>query len=112
MDSIVPLSQATAKLVIKDLLTGDGCKVELGKTYDIIKLKDDQIGLLNKKDSLKEEKITNLNVIIEKKDQQFSLEREKSNSLLKELKVQKVKTAIYKAGSGIALIMTVLYLMK
>ena len=71
-----------------------------------------QIGLYKQKDSLKDEKITNLNVIIDKKDQQFALQREKSNSLLKELKVQKFKTAVYKAGSGIALIMTVLFLVK
>ena len=71
-----------------------------------------QINLYKQKDSLKDEKITNLNVIVDKKDEQFSLEREKSNSLLKELKVQKFKTAVYKAGSGIALIMTVLFLIK
>jgi adenylate cyclase len=74
--------------------------------------KNTQIGLYKQKDSLKDEKIANLNVIIDKKDQQFALEREKSNSLLKELKVQKFKTAIYKAGSGIAVLMTVLFLVK
>ena len=74
--------------------------------------KNNQITLYKQKDSLKDEKITNLNVIIDKKDQQFALEREKSNSLLKELKVQKFKTAIYKAGSGIAVLMTVLFLVK
>lgn len=71
-----------------------------------------QIDLYKQKDGLKDEKITNLNTIIDKKDQQFSLEREKSDKLLKELKVQKFKTAVYKAGSGIALIMTVLFLVK
>jgi len=71
-----------------------------------------QIDLYKHKDGLKDEKITNLNTIIDKKDQQFSLEREKSDKLLKELKVQKFKTAVYKAGSGIALIMTVLFLVK
>ena len=71
-----------------------------------------QIDLYKQKDGLKDEKINNLNVIIDKKDQQFSLEREKSDKLLKELKVQKFKTAVYKAGSGIALIMTVLFLVK
>ena len=71
-----------------------------------------QIDLYKQKDSLKNEKITNLNVIIDKKDQQFALEREKPDKLLKELKVQKFKTAVYKAGSGIALIMTVLFLVK
>ena len=111
-DSIVPLKVPTAKLVIKDILSGDGAKAELKEAYKMIDEKNLQIGLYKQKDSLKDEKITNLNVIIDKKDQQFSLEREKSNSLLKELKVQKFKTAVYKAGSGVALIMTVLYLLK
>lgn len=82
------------------------------EVYKLVDEKNNQITLYKQKDSLKDEKITNLNVIIDKKDQQFALEREKSNSLLKELKVQKFKTAVYKAGSGIALIMTVLFLVK
>lgn len=111
-DSIVPLKVPTAKLVIKDILSGDGAKVELKEVYKLVDEKNNQITLYKQKDSLKDEKIANLNVIIDKKDQQFALEREKSNSLLKELKVQKFKTAVYKAGSGIALIMTVLFLVK
>ncbi len=112
MDSIVPLKIPVVKLVIKDILSGDGAKAELKEVYKVLDEKNLQIGLYKQKDSLKDEKITNLNVIIDKKDQQFALEREKSNSLLKELKVQKFKTAVYKAGSGIALIMTVLFLVK
>ena len=111
-DTIVPLKVPTAKLVIKDILSGDGAKAELKEVYKLVDEKNNQINLYKQKDSLKDEKITNLNVIIDKIDQQFTLEREKSNSLLKELKVQKLKTAIYKAGSGIALIMTVLFLVK
>jgi hypothetical protein len=111
-DSIVPLKVPIAKLVIKDILSGDGAKAELKEAYKMLDEKNLQIGLYKQKDSLKDEKITNLNVIIDKKDQQFALEREKSNSLLKELKVQKFKTAIYKAGSGIAVLMTVLFLIK
>jgi hypothetical protein len=112
LDSIVPLKIPVVKLVIKDILSGDGAKAELKEVYKVLDEKNLQIGLYKQKDSLKDEKITNLNVIIDKKDQQFALEREKSNSLLKELKVQKFKTAVYKAGSGIALIMTVLFLVK
>ena len=111
-DSIVQLKVPIAKLVIKDILSGDGAKAELKEVYKVLDEKNLQIGLYKQKDSLKDEKINNLNVIIDKKDQQFALEREKSNSLLKELKVQKFKTAVYKAGSGIALIMTVLFLVK
>jgi chaperonin GroEL (HSP60 family) len=84
----------------------------LTSAYKVIELKDQQIGLLNQKDSLKNQKINNLEVIITKKDQQFDLEREKSESLLKELKGQKLKTFFYKMGSGIALITTVLYIAK
>jgi hypothetical protein len=111
-DSIVQLKVPIAKLVIKDILSGDGAKAELKEVYKVLDEKNLQIGLYKQKDSLKDEKINNLNVIIDKKDQQFTLEREKSNSLLKELKVQKFKTAVYKAGSGIALIMTILFLVK
>jgi hypothetical protein len=111
-DSIVPLKVPTAKLVIKDLITGDGAKAELVEAHKVIDLKDQQIGLLNQKDSLKDQKINNLEVIITKKDQQFDLERQKSESLLKELKMQKFKTFMYKMGSGIAVITTVLYLAK
>ena len=111
-DTIVPLKVPTARLVIKDILSGDGAKSELKETYKLIDEKNLQIGLYKQKDSLKDEKINNLNVIITKKDQQFDLEREKSNSLLKELKVQKVKTAIYKAGTGAAIITTLLYILK
>ena len=78
----------------------------------MIVLKDQQIGLYVQKDSLKEQKITNLETIIVKKDQQFDLERQKSESLLKELKIQKVKTFFYKMGSGVAIIATLLYLTK
>ena len=80
--------------------------------YKALDEKNLQINLYKQKDTLKDEKINNLNTIIDKKDQQFALEREKSDKLLKELKVQKFKTAVYKAGSGIALIMTVLFLVK
>ena len=93
-------------------MTGDGAKSELSNAYKVITLKDEQIGLLNQKDSLKDQKIINLETIITKKDQQFDLEREKSESLLKELKVQKVKTFFYKMGSGVAIIATLLYLTK
>ena len=111
-DSIVPLKVPIAKLVIKDILSGDGAKAELKEVYKVLDEKNLQIDLYKQKDGLKDEKIANLNTIIDKKDQQFSLEREKSDKLLKELKVQKFKTAVYKGGSGIALIMTVLFLVK
>ena len=40
-----------------------------------------------------------MDYIITQKDEQFKLEREKSESLLKELKSEKRKTFLYKVGT-------------
>jgi hypothetical protein len=111
-DTIVPLKVTIAKLVIKDLIKGDGATQEVKDLNKIITLKDEQIVLFKQKDTLKSSQIDNLNFIISKKDEQFSLEREKSESLLKELKGQRRKTFLYKVGSFIGVITTGLYLLK
>ena len=115
-DSIVPLKVPTAKLVIKDILSGDGAKAELVEANKVIDLQKGQIGMYIQKDSLKEQKIFNLNTIIEKKDQQISLYDNMAKDLQKELKIQQFKTKFYKAGSilgiGVAIITTTLYIIK
>ena len=68
-------------------------------------LKDSVITSLNTK-------VFNLETIISKKDEQFGLEREKSEQLLKELKGEKRKTFFYKLGTYAAGIMTLLYVSK
>ena len=100
-DTIVSLREPVAKLVIKDLIEGDGTKVELISTLELLKLeqkkvvlKDSVIGTLNIK-------VLNLEDIIGKKDEQFSLERDKSKQLEKELKGQRRKTFLYKVGTYI-----------
>jgi hypothetical protein len=108
----VTISTKVARLVYQDLLRYDGAKLEIVELNKVINLKDQNIGLLNQKDSLKNQKINNLELIITKKDEQFGLERQKSESLLKELKGQRRKTFLYKVGSFAGIIMTSLYLLK
>ena len=112
VDTIVALKVPVAKLVIKDLIKGDGAIAEIHELTKIVSLKDEQIGLFKQKDSLKDQKIGNLEVIITKKDEQFSLERMKSESLLKELKGQRTKTFFYKVGSFVGIIATSILLLK
>ena len=112
IDTLVPLKVPVAKLVIKDLIKGDGAIVEVKELNKVITLKDDQINLFKQKDTLKDQKISNLELIITKKDQQFDLERAKSESLLKELKGQRTKTFLYKIGSYVGLIATTILLIK
>ena len=112
VDTVVALKVPVAKLVIKDLMKGDGAVAEVIELNKVVSLKDEQIGLYKQKDSLKEQKIGNLELIITKKDEQFGLERQKSESLFKELKGQRRKTFLYKVGSFAGIIMTSLYLLK
>jgi hypothetical protein len=98
--------------VYQDLLRYDGLKLIDKQKDSIILFKDSQIDLFKQKDLLKDQKIGNLELIITKKDEQFGLERQKSESLLKELKGQRRKTFFYKVGSFVGIIMTSLYLLK
>ncbi len=112
VDTLVALKVPVAKLVIKDLIKGDGAQVEITELNKVITLKDEQIGLFKQKDSLKDQKIGNLELIISKKDEQFGLERQKSESLLKELKGQRRKTFLYKIGSFVGVIATSILLLQ
>jgi hypothetical protein len=98
--------------VYQDLLRYDGTKLEIIELNKIITLKDQQIFSFKEKDEFKNQKISNLELIITKKDEQFSFERQKSESLLKELKTQRTKTFIYKVGSFVGIIATSILLLK
>lgn len=115
-DTIVPLKQPIAKLVIKDLLTFDGLLLEVKEKDNLIKSKDTVISYKDKIIGLKDEKINNLNLIVDKTSQQRDLAIEMSKSLEKELKAQQLKTKFYKAGSvlgiTVAIITTTLYVLK
>ena len=82
----VTIPTRVARLVYQDLLRYDGLKLIDKQKDSIIIFKDSQIDLFKQKDQLKDQKIGNLELIITKKDEQFGLERQKSESLLKELK--------------------------
>lgn len=101
-----------ARLVFQDLIRYDGAKLEIVELNKMVSLKDQQIFSFKEKDELKNQKIGNLELIITKKDEQFSLERQKSESLLKELKSQRTKTFFYKVGSFVGIIATSILLLK
>ena len=108
----VILPTKVARLAFQDLLRYDGAKLEIVELNNVIVLKDQQINLFKQKDTLKDQKISNLEVIINKKDEQFGLERQKSESLLKELRGQRTKTFFYKVGSFVGIIATSILLLR
>ncbi len=99
-------------MVIKDLIKSDGIKLELIESYKVIDLQKDQIKLYKQKDTLKDQKINNLELIISMKDEQLSLEKEKSKDLLKELKAQRRKTFLYRVGTFAGLMVSTIFLLK
>ena len=100
-DTIVSLKQPIAKLVIKDLITGDGAKEELRKTVELLQLEQKKIVIKDSVIGNLDIKVTNLESIITKKNEQFGLESKKSLELEKELKGEKRKTLLYKIGTYI-----------
>jgi hypothetical protein len=103
-DTIVALKIPTAKLIIKDLIKGDGALIELEETKKVLTLTNQKLVLKDEIIFTLNSKITNLDYIITQKDEQFKLEREKSESLLKELKLEKRKTFLYKVGTIVGVV--------
>ncbi len=103
-DTIVPLTIPTAKLIIKDLLKGDGAQIELMELQKVLQLTNEKMLLKDEVIFTLNSKISNLDYIILQKDEQFKLEREKSDSLLKELKAEKRKTFLYKVGTVLGVV--------
>ena len=96
---MVKLEVPIVRLVIKDLVTFDGVKLQLVETQELLRLSNDRLVLKDSVISSLDGKILNLQTIIDKKDEQFGLESEKSKSLEKELKRQKRNTFLWKMGT-------------
>ena len=103
-DTIVPLTIPTVKLIIKDLIKGDGAQIELVELQKVLQLTNEKMLLKDEVIFTLNSKISNLDYIILQKDEQFKLEREKSESLLKELKSEKQKTFLYKVGTVLGVV--------
>jgi hypothetical protein len=104
----IQLTKPIAKLVIKDLITGDGAKQELVLFSDKIKLLEQKIVL---KDSIifnLDSQIHNFNSIISTKSNQLLISQELSKKLQVDLKKQKFKTKLTLGGGIAAVIITAL----
>ena len=92
-----------AKLVIKDLLTGDEAKEELVLSVKKFQLLEQKVVLKDSVISNLNDQITNFNSMILTKNDQLSLSEELSKKLKKDLQKQKLKTKLVGlAGIGVA----------
>jgi hypothetical protein len=107
----IQLKKPIVRLVIKDLITGDGAKAE-------IKLLSNKLNLLENKVFIKDsvifslnERVINFESMLNTKSNQIALSQELSNRLQLDLKKQKVKTKLM-SGAGIIAIVGILVLVK
>jgi hypothetical protein len=105
-DTIVSLQEPIAKLVIKDLVSYDGLKIELQETIELLRLERQKVGVKDSVIFQLERKTVNLQEIITKTNEQVALENQKSKDLLKELKAQRRTTFLYKLGTTIGILAT------
>ena len=109
--SSIQLQKPIAKLVIKDLISGDGAKEELLLNIDKIKLLEDKIIL---KDSVifnLKDQIGNFNSILNTKSDQLTLSKKLSERLETDLKKQQLKTKLM-GGAGIVAVAVTIFLLK
>jgi len=107
----IQLKKPIARLVIKDLIKGDGAKGELALTLGKIKILEQKIIL---KDSVifnLNSKISNFNSILLTKTDQLALSQELSKKLQTDLKKQKFKNKLT-VGAGIVGIVVAVLLVK
>ena len=110
-DSVVKLQVPIVRLVIKDLVTYDGIKLELEKTVELLTLERQKVGVKDSMISNLNTKVVNLQEIITKTNEQVALENKKAEDLLKELKGQRRTTFLYKLGTTVGMIATTVLLL-
>ena len=107
----IQLKKPIAKLVIKDLISGDGAKEELVLTVDKINLLEQKIVLKDSVINNLNSQIGNFNSILLTKSDQLSLSQELSKKLQTDLKKQKIKTKIM-GGVGIVAVAATILIIK
>ena len=107
----IKLQKPIARLVIKDLITGDGAKEELSLVEQKIKLLETKIVFKDSVISTLDNRVLNLESILNTKSDQLLLSKELSDRLQTDLKKQKVKTKLF-SGAGIIAVVGILVLSK
>tara|TARA_B100000900_G_scaffold327510_1_gene287645 strand:- start:720 stop:1037 length:318 start_codon:yes stop_codon:yes gene_type:complete len=105
------LQKPIAKLVIKDLITGDGAKEELVLTTDKLNLLEQKIVLKDSVINNLELQVNNFNSILSTKSDQLALSQELSKKLQTDLKKQKLKTKLM-GGAGIIAVVATVFIIK
>jgi hypothetical protein len=107
----IRLKKPIARLVIKDLITGDSYKEELFIISNKVSLLENKIVLKDSIESILLYRIDNLNLILLNKSSQLSITDNLNKKLISDLKKQKTKTKLI-GGVGILAVIGTAILIK
>jgi hypothetical protein len=107
----IQLTKPIAKLVIKDLIKGDGLSNEMKAMQQILTETNNKLLIQTDLVFNLKNQISNFERIVNNKDNQVDLSKELSEKLQVDLKKQKLKTKLY-GGAGILAVVGVLVLTK
>lgn len=107
----IQLKKPIARLVIKDLIRGDGYLQQLTLTLDKVNLLEKKVILKDSIISNLNLKINNLNTISLTKSEQLSISQELSKRLQSDLKKQHLKTRLM-GGVGIVAVIGTIFILK
>jgi len=109
--TLIRLEKPIVRLVIKDLIIGDGVKQELSLTQDKVKLLEQKVIFKDSIISNQNTQIFNYKFIIDTKSEQLALSQELSSRLQRDLKKQQIKNKMV-MSAGILSIAVTLFALK
>ena len=104
----ISLEEQIARLVIKDLIEGDGAKKELSITLEKVSLLNQKIVLKDSIINTNTQQIANYNSIVSQKDSQVMLFQDLSDKLHNDLRKQKLKNKMTITTSIIVVVLMLL----
>ena len=108
----IVLTKPVAKLVVKDLITGDQRAEELSAVNALLKETEFKLNTQSTLVINLQTQIKNYDQIVSELDGKFELQQKLSQDLEQALKKQRRQTTIYKIGAGVGAVATVLLLIQ
>lgn len=111
-DTKIQLTKPVAKLVVKDLITADGLKVEVKTLNELLTETNNKLSTQNVLVGNLQAQIDNYIYIIDQKNAQLSTSSELSNELEKQLKKEARAKKFYKVGTTVGAAAVLLLLIQ
>ena len=99
--SKIQLTKPVAKLVVKDLISGDGLKLELKTTQELLEETNKKLETQTMLVGNLQTQVNNFVTIIDQKDKQIDTSSELSNALEKQLKRESRTKKLYQITSAV-----------